>query len=139
MIQFSYGVIRKSPVQHPHKALLHQFSHFTGADHVFSRAGKIGRAVALIQHFADRADPAVPARDLLHRIYSAQVNHWRVNKRWARTFQELKLPRVTHDSFAGPPLLETVGENFEASVPVKMPDGSVTRWHIRQDSRIWRD
>ena len=52
-------------------------------------------------------------------------------------FQELGLPRFTHESFAGRPVLEPAGDGFEASVPVNLPDGTTKRWRIRQDSRIW--
>jgi hypothetical protein len=86
---------------------------------------------------AFRPDPAGPARELLHRIYYAQQKYRKEHERWAKSFDELKFPRYSHESFAGLPVLETAGEGFEASVPVKWPDGTTKRWRIRQDSRIW--
>ena len=84
-----------------------------------------------------RPDPSGPARELLHRIYYAQQAYRKENKRWARSLAELGIPRFTHESFAGRPVLETTGDGFEASVPVTMPDGTTKHWRIRQDSRIW--
>ena len=52
---------------------------------------------------------------------------------------DLGLPDMTHESFAGSPVLETTTSLFEARVPIKLSDGRVQRWHIRQDSRIWKD
>jgi hypothetical protein len=86
-----------------------------------------------------RPDPSGPARELLHRIYYAQQKYRKDNSRWARSLHELSLPRFAHESFAGQPVLETAGDGFEASVPVKMPDGATKRWRIRQDSRVWSD
>jgi len=86
-----------------------------------------------------RPDPAGPARHLLHRIYYAQRAFKKEHGRYAKTLEELRLPGLTHESLTGPPRLEAKGNAFEASADLRYPDGRTRRWHIRQDSRIWRD
>jgi hypothetical protein len=86
-----------------------------------------------------RPDPAGPARYLLHQIYYAQHAYRKTHGHWAKTVADLGLPGVAHESFAGSPVLETTTNLFEASVPIKLSDGRIQRWHIRQDSRVWCD
>jgi hypothetical protein len=85
-----------------------------------------------------RPDPAGPAKAILHRIYYAQTEYRKKNDCFAKTLGELGLEDLTHNSLAGPPVIETTTNAFEASVNVKTPAGP-QRWHIRTDSRIWRE
>ncbi len=84
-----------------------------------------------------RPDPSAAARDFLHAVYYAQREFRRVNKRWARTLEELKLSEAWPDSLSEP-FLAVAGDQFQASVSL-MTRGGVERWHIRQDSLIWKD
>jgi hypothetical protein len=86
-----------------------------------------------------RPDPAGPARHLLHRIYYAQRAFKKEHGHYGKTLEALHLPALKHASLASPPRLETNGNAFDASVNVRYPDGRTRRWHIRQDSRVWRD
>jgi hypothetical protein len=86
-----------------------------------------------------RPDPAGPARHLLHRIYYAQRAFKKKHGQYAKTLEELRLPPLRHESLAGLLRLETKGNEFEATVEVRYPDGDVRRWHIRQDSRVWSE
>jgi hypothetical protein len=86
-----------------------------------------------------RPDPAGPGRHLLHEIYYAQQAFRKKHGHYARTWEELSLSPLKHESLAGPPRLETKANEFQAAVDVRYPDGTTRRWHIRQDSRVWRD
>jgi hypothetical protein len=43
------------------------------------------------------------------------------------------------ESLAGPPRLETNAGHFQATANVRYPGGRIRCWHIREDSRNWRD
>lgn len=85
-----------------------------------------------------RADPAGPAKALLHRIYYAQRDYRKEHGKWATSLQQLNADKLAHESVIGAPTLETAGEGFEASVNVKLPGGQ-KRWRIRADSKIWSE
>jgi hypothetical protein len=78
------------------------------------------------------ADPTGPARHLLHRIYYAQRAYREQHHAWARSLDELGLGKLTLPELAGPPLLETTGGLFEASVRLR----SGKRCVIRQDALV---
>jgi hypothetical protein len=86
-----------------------------------------------------KPDPAGPARHFLHQIYYAQRAYRKAHGHWAKTLADLGLAQLAQESFAGPPVLETTTNLFEVTVPIKLSDGRVQRWHIRQDSRVWSD
>jgi len=80
-------------------------------------------------------DPAARARDLLHRIYYAQLGYRQEHGRWATTMAELGLEGVGHKSLQ----MQVTQSGFEVTVEVEYPEGKALRWHIRQDSRVWGD
>jgi hypothetical protein len=88
---------------------------------------------------AFRPDPAGPARHLLHRIYYAQADYHKQHGRYARTLPELGLKDLPHDGLEGVPKMETTESGFEATLALRLSGGTVQRWHIRQDSRVWSD
>jgi hypothetical protein len=83
-------------------------------------------------------DPAGPARRLLHRIYYAQRQYREKHGCYAKSLQELGLAGVYHGTSLEPPKLETTESSFECTAEIKIGD-QTQRWHIRQDSKIWRD
>ncbi len=83
-----------------------------------------------------RPDAAGPAKHLLHRIYEAQRHYYQRHKRYATALEDLKLATPHHETLAGPPRIEVDGDTFTASVDVKLPDGKLQRWKIRQDSLV---
>ncbi len=84
-----------------------------------------------------RTDPSWPARVFLHRVYYAERSFQERFGRWAGTFDELELK--VPPEFVDRPLIEATSQGYTATVSIRLPDGSVERWHIRQDSRIWSD
>lgn len=89
-------------------------------------------------------DPAQRAKDFLHAMYYAQREFRRKNGRWASSLAELTEPGPRNVLMAQPenPVvfdarLAVAGSQFEISVALS-PNAS-ERWHIRQDSLIWRD
>ena len=84
-----------------------------------------------------RPDPAGPVRHLLHRVYYAQRLYQRQHGRWARTLEELKLGPLNDASLVGPLTMEVTESLFEVVGVIKLPDGRVQRWHIRQDALVW--
>jgi WD40 repeat protein/serine/threonine protein kinase len=84
-------------------------------------------------------DPAGPVKHLLARVYYAQIEYHRIHARFAPTIDSLGLDELTHESLASPITLKITGDSFEAVALVKLTPGSTARWHIREDSRVWRD
>src|ERR1051326_3440337 len=85
-------------------------------------------------------DPAGKAKHLLHVIYYRQQPYRKSNGRWANTLKELGLAGMEKQ---GPAIvsmtLETASSFFQANAEVRLPDGTTEHWHIREDSRIWRE
>lgn len=69
-----------------------------------------------------KPDEAAPIKDALHRVYYAQRDYFKMNKKYAKTMAELGLK--------GDVTIETTARGFEASMAGKK------RWTIREDSRI---
>jgi hypothetical protein len=84
------------------------------------------------------ADPAAPLRDSLHEIYYAQRAFRAVHKRWAMQVDELQNAGLLRGAIAHRPVLESLQSGFRATVQAPLGAGSIERWHIQQDSRIWR-
>jgi hypothetical protein len=83
-----------------------------------------------------RPDPACPAKHLLQRIYYAQRSYHEKNDRYAKALAELGLTDLSHESLAGPPVLDLTADGYHAAVDVRYPDGKIRRWRIRQDSLV---
>jgi hypothetical protein len=79
-----------------------------------------------------RPDPTGRARHLLHRIYYAQRTYKEKHGAWARSLDDLGLSTLTLPELAGPPKLESVGSQFEASV--RLRNGK--RCVIQQDALV---
>ncbi len=101
--------------------------------------GYVQFSTAKIGEASFRPDPAGPVRHYLHRIYYAQRRYREVHGRWAKTLEELGLSGRTEEGWAAPPKMDVGESGFEVSVPINRPDGTMQRWHIRQDSRVWAD
>lgn len=82
---------------------------------------------------AFRPDPERGARDLLHRVYEAQREHFAKTRSYAGSLEALKLDA---GSFPKGFRLERTGSAFEAELPAAA--GSQTKWRISQDSWIRR-
>jgi hypothetical protein len=87
---------------------------------------------------AFQADPTLPARRWLHRVYYAQREHRRVQRRWAKTFQDLGVALPSDETLAGA-TIEVTADLFQASVELRLPGGKAQRWNIRQDALVWPD
>lgn len=84
-----------------------------------------------------RPDPTHPARELLMRVYHAQRDFQRREKRWAAALAALSLPPLTDPSLAGPVTLRTTEEGFQATAVLR--GAKPRRLHVRQDSRLWEE
>jgi hypothetical protein len=84
-------------------------------------------------------DPAGPVRYLLSRLYVAQHDYRKKQQRFARSLAELGVSKLTDPSLAGPIEVAATESLFEVTAPVRLPDGTMQRWHIRQDSKLWQD
>ncbi len=84
---------------------------------------------------AYKPDPSASTRKLLHEVYYAERRYRDTNSRYSSSFADLglKLP----PEFSQPPMIETTGNSFEASVPSPAAKGGkAQKWSILQDSRI---
>jgi hypothetical protein len=84
-----------------------------------------------------RPDPALAAREVLHRVYYTQQAYREKHGSWAGSLDALGLAGLGHPSLTGPPVLETTDSLFEARVTLRRPAGAPRRWHIRSDARVW--
>ena len=85
-----------------------------------------------------KPDPSLPARRWLHEVYYAQIAFRQKNKRWATSFEELRIT-LPQDGSLTAGSLHTAGSQFEALVRARMEDGRSERWSIRQDSLVSRE
>ena len=83
-------------------------------------------------------DATLPARRWLHEVYYAQRAYRDGHQRWAKTLDELGVP-PSKDTALTRPLLEVTTDLFQASVDLRLPDGTIQRWNIRQDALVWPD
>jgi hypothetical protein len=86
-----------------------------------------------------RPDPAGPAKHVLHCIYEAQRSFRKEHGHYAATLAELGMTDIGHATLAAPPRLEANAGGFQASVEVRLPDGTQQRWRVREDSLVWSD
>ncbi len=86
-----------------------------------------------------KPDPALAARDILHRVYYAQMRYHYEHDRWAPTLEALGLQGLTHPDVQGPVQLQTTDSLYEAQVRLRHPGDAPRRWHIRWDARVWGD
>jgi hypothetical protein len=86
-----------------------------------------------------RPDPALAARDVLHKVYYAQLDYRRLHDRWAPSLEALGLGGLTHPDLQGPLRLQLTDTLYEASAQLRRPGGGPRRWHIRWDARVWGD
>jgi hypothetical protein len=87
---------------------------------------------------AFRPDASLPARRWLHAVYYAQREFRTSHGRWAATLAELGVPALSGDSLSSPSL-SVAGSQFEAGVDLRMVNGAIERWRIRQDALIWKE
>ena len=84
-------------------------------------------------------DPSAPARAVLQEIYYAQKDYQKANRKWAANLAELGLNSEIGSKPAGQPILQTTPDGYQATIGIKMPDGRIQPWHIRQDARVWSE
>lgn len=85
-------------------------------------------------------DPSAPARQALHAVYYAQLAYKARQGFWADSLAGAGVggaPDVGATGLEGPPTLQRTPEGWEATQALRLPWGSVQRWHIRQDSLVW--
>ncbi|MFC1526374.1 carbohydrate-binding family 9-like protein [Candidatus Latescibacterota bacterium] len=85
--------------------------------------------------------PEEEARRALYRIYYRQKAYYKEYGRFSTSLDELVIenPDLTHHSW--PPRIQVTDSMFEASLEEREDlggDGQRERWHIRQDSKLWR-
>jgi hypothetical protein len=81
-------------------------------------------------------DPSWPARRWLHQLYYAERAYRGAHGHWAVSLAELALANP-EDAQLARGSLSVADTVFDAAIDLKLMDGSVERWHIRQDALIW--
>ena len=89
-------------------------------------------------------DPAREARDFLQAVYYAEREYKKAHGRWAASFAELgrlapDMPADVEKPRIFSPTIQVAGSGFEASVSQRLARDTSERWHIRQDSLIWKE
>jgi hypothetical protein len=85
---------------------------------------------------AFRPDPALAARQWLHRVYYAQQAYRKVHQRFAERLDALKVPSPSDAALAAP-MMRNTDHAFEVSIEWRAPGRTPERWYIRQDSLVW--
>jgi hypothetical protein len=83
-------------------------------------------------------DPTLQVRDALYKIYYAQKAYFKEHNQFAPTMNDLGL-QMQATKRIGEPSLTAAGDRYEATSVLSLPGGKTQRWHIRQDSRIWKE
>jgi hypothetical protein len=89
-------------------------------------------------------DPSREAREFLHAVYYAQIEYKKRHGKWAASFAELgdlapQIPSDVEKPRIFSPTLAVAGAQFEAAVSLRLTRDTSERWHIRQDSLIWKE
>ncbi len=82
-------------------------------------------------------DRSWPARQWLMQVYYAERDDRRLNGRWANSLAELGVSTVAGATL-GNATLTVTGDLFEASIELRLSGAPRERWHVRQDSLIWK-
>ncbi|MCW5942138.1 MAG: hypothetical protein KIS66_07890 [Fimbriimonadaceae bacterium] len=85
---------------------------------------------------AYRPDPAGPIRDRLHQAYYALHAYRGNHGRWPKSIDELDLGQLPH--LVTRMSLYPGDETFEVVAETTLDPAKRVRWHIAQDSRVWR-
>jgi len=84
-------------------------------------------------------DPSAPARAVLQEIYYAQKDFQKANKKWGASLAKLKLANGLGSNIAKPPSLQATPDGYRATAGIKLRDGRLQLWHIRQDTKVWSE
>jgi hypothetical protein len=84
-------------------------------------------------------DPAIPSRDLLMQIYYAQRAFRDKHKRWAAAWPELGLSLPPSLHLPTVPTIRLTSQGYTASCLLRLPNGKVQTWHVRDDSKLWAE
>jgi len=83
------------------------------------------------------SDPSWEARVFLMKVYYAQRAFNERFGRFAVSFDELQMNPDIRTAVA--PQIEATGKGYTATIEIRLPDGSLKRWYLSQDSRIWSE
>jgi hypothetical protein len=78
-------------------------------------------------------DPSAPAQDALMRVYHAQRAFRETNQRWAASIDELSIRVPVRLE------LDLTDAGYTAHCDMIQSEGAPIRWHVRQDSLLWRE
>ena len=85
--------------------------------------------------------PEEEARTVLYKIYYSQKGYYREHGRFSDRLADLVVGEPDLIHYGWPPRIQVTDSMFEASLEAKEDsdgDGQKERWHIRQDSKLWR-
>jgi len=82
--------------------------------------------------------PEEEAKRALFKIYYSQQGYYKEHGRYTDRLEELVEGEPALTSHNWPPRIQVTDSMFEASIEGVDQDGQKERWHIRQDSKVWR-
>ncbi len=85
------------------------------------------------------ADSAWGAKELLMQIYELQRDYRTAHGTWAESLKDLRFRQPPGDDRLGQVTLQAAPDGYEAAVTLRLAGKHVQRWHVRQDSKLWRD
>ena len=82
-------------------------------------------------------DPGWDTKRVLMRIYYAERAYHDKNKHWTSDIKDLHPGNIASTDLYGDPDIQLTPEGYTVTVLFRLPKGTVIKWHIRQDSKIW--
>lgn len=107
--------------------------------HQPERWGYVQFSAAPTGRVAFHPDPSAPVRDFLMALYHAQRAYQKRHGRWATTLTDLNLPVPKSLALVQPPEIQEREGGYTATMVCRLPDGSIRRWSVREDSRLRAD
>jgi hypothetical protein len=86
-----------------------------------------------------RPDPWLGVRDYLMSIYYAQRAYHETNKQWANRMDLLHVELPAGVDLEEEARITLTPDGYIATAQVRSANGARAHWHVRQDSRLWRD
>ena len=82
-------------------------------------------------------DPSFGMRRILMHLYYSERSYRDAHKAYTDKLSELNPGNISDKELFGDPGIELTPGKYTATAIQRLPRGTIVKWHIRQDSKIW--